>query len=115
MSRLGNFLNFLGICFIFADLKNGRKDGVGWRSIGCAVLSPVEKKVCFWRNLFGSIERNMFEKIWVFFNFLQDIGIVKEKSVSVVLLAGGNGKRMGVYVSFFLSFFFLYLTFFDLF
>ncbi|KAH7663826.1 2-C-methyl-D-erythritol 4-phosphate cytidylyltransferase protein [Dioscorea alata] len=50
------------------DLKNGRKDGVGWRSIGCAVLSPVEKK---------------------------DIGIVKEKSVSVVLLAGGNGKRMG--------------------
>lgn len=32
--------------------------------------------------------------------------VVKEKSVSVILLAGGKGKRMGVSYYYFLLFFF---------
>ena len=34
--------------------------------------------------------------IWWVFGIMQENVIVKEKSVSVILLAGGNGKRMGV-------------------
>ncbi|KAJ0969376.1 hypothetical protein J5N97_022253 [Dioscorea zingiberensis] len=49
-------------------VKNARKEGIGLRSISCAALSSAERK---------------------------EAGIVKEKSVSVVLLAGGKGKRMG--------------------